>query len=169
MRIGSIVIDCLNFDKMLAFWQEALRYVPREPAKGGWIVPRDPEGRHPNISLNQVPERLMGRNWLHLDLYTSNRENEVKRLLKIGAKRHRQTYGPDDDFRVLEDPDGQPFLRDPKKQTMNSYVAAVSATCQKGKRLSLTMLLLCRLLSVACGASEFVCDATISMQLDSVI
>jgi len=34
---------------------------------------------------------------------------EVKRLLKIGAVRHTQAYDPDDDFRVLEDPDGNLF------------------------------------------------------------
>jgi hypothetical protein len=109
LRIGSVVIDCLNFDKMLAFWQAALHYVPREPAKGGWVVLRDPEGRCPSVSLNRVSKRLMGRNWLHFDLYTSDREGEVKRLLKLGAARHRQTYDPEDDFRVLEDPDGNLF------------------------------------------------------------
>jgi hypothetical protein len=55
MKIGSIVIDCNEFDKMLVFWQEALHYVPRNPAKSGWVVLRDPEGENPNISLNQVP------------------------------------------------------------------------------------------------------------------
>jgi catechol 2,3-dioxygenase-like lactoylglutathione lyase family enzyme len=117
MKIGSIVIECSEFDKMLAFWQEALHYVPREPAKDGWVVLRDPEGRNPNVSLDQNPEKRLGRsrfartraNRLHLDLYTDNREDEVKRLLKIGATRHPQTYGPDDDFRVLEDPDGNLF------------------------------------------------------------
>jgi hypothetical protein len=109
MRIGSIVIDCNEFDKMLAFWQAALHYVLREPAKGGWVVIRDREGRSPNISLNQVSEKRRGRNRLHLDLYTDNREGEVKSLLKIGATRHPQTYDPDEDFRVLEDPDGNLF------------------------------------------------------------
>jgi hypothetical protein len=109
MRIGSIVIDCNEFDKMLAFWQAALHYVLRGPAKGGWVVIRDREGRSPNISLNQVSEKRRGRNRLHLDLYTDNREGEVKRLLKIGATRHPQTYDPDEDFRVLEDPDGNLF------------------------------------------------------------
>jgi catechol 2,3-dioxygenase-like lactoylglutathione lyase family enzyme len=109
LKIGSVVIDCLNFDKMFAFWQKALRYVPREPPQGGWVVLRDPDGRNINVSLNQVPERLMGRNWLHFDLYTSNQKGEVERLLKLGAKRHPQTYEPDDDFIVLEDPDGNLF------------------------------------------------------------
>lgn len=109
LRIGSIVIDCINFDKMLAFWQEALHYVPREPVQDGWVVLRDPKRRNPNVSLNKVPKRLMGRNWLHFDLYTNDRGGEVKRLIKIGATRHLQTYDPDDDFRVLEDPDGNLF------------------------------------------------------------
>jgi catechol 2,3-dioxygenase-like lactoylglutathione lyase family enzyme len=109
MKIGSIVIDCNDFDKMLAFWQEALHYIPREPAKDGWVVLRDPEGRSPNVSLNYAPEKRSGRNWLHLDLYTDNREGEVNRLLKIGATRHPQEYEPSDDFRVLEDPDGNLF------------------------------------------------------------
>jgi hypothetical protein len=109
LKIGSIVIDCVKFDKMLVFWQEALHYVPREPATNGWVVLRDPEGRNPNISLNQVSKRLMGRNSLHLDLYTNDKEGEVERLLKLGATRHPQTYEPDDDFIVLEDPDGNLF------------------------------------------------------------
>jgi catechol 2,3-dioxygenase-like lactoylglutathione lyase family enzyme len=113
MKIGSIVIRCKKFDEMLAFWQEALHYVPKAPAKGGWVILRDPEGRGPNVSLDKDPdEKSIGSNRrprLHLDLYTYDREAEVERLLKIGAKRHRQTYDPDDDFRVLEDPDGNLF------------------------------------------------------------
>jgi hypothetical protein len=63
---------------MLAFWQEALHYAPREPAKGGWMVLRDPDGRGPNVSLNQVPRKNSVRSRLHLDLYTNNRESEVE-------------------------------------------------------------------------------------------
>jgi len=109
MKIGAIVIDCRAFDKMLAFWQEALHYVPREPAQGGWVVLRDPEGRQPNVSLNHVPEPRGGRNRVHLDLYTDIREAEVKRLLALGATRRPQTYELEDDFVVLADPDGNLF------------------------------------------------------------
>jgi catechol 2,3-dioxygenase-like lactoylglutathione lyase family enzyme len=111
LRIGPVVIDCINFDKMLAFWQEALHYITREPANGGWAILRDPAGRNTNVSLNQVQpsEKLTGRNWLHFDLYTRNQKDEVERLLKLGAKRHPQEYEPDDDFVVLEDPDGNLF------------------------------------------------------------
>ena len=109
LKIGSVVIDCINFDKMLAFWQQALYYITREPAEGGWVILRDPAGRNTNVSLNQVSEKLMGRNWLHFDLYTNDQKGEVERLLKIGATRHPQTYDPEDDFVVLEDPDANLF------------------------------------------------------------
>jgi len=110
MKIGSIVILCYEFDKMLAFWQEALHYIPREPAKDGWVVLRDPEGKGPNLSLNRVPEKRSGkRSRLHLDLYTNNQGGEVERLLTIGATRYPWRYRPDSDFVVLEDPDGNLF------------------------------------------------------------
>jgi hypothetical protein len=109
MKIGSIVIMCNEFEKMMAFWQAALHYVPREPATGGWVVLRDPQGRGPNVSLNRVQKRRTARSRLHLDLYTNDREAEVERLVTIGATRYPWRYRPGADFVVLEDPDGNLF------------------------------------------------------------
>ena len=109
MRVGSIVIACFEFDRMLAFWQEALRYTPREPASSGWVVLRDPAGRGPNISLNRVAKKRTARSRLHLDLYTNHRQEEVDRLIKIGATRYPWRYRSGSDFVVLEDPDGNLF------------------------------------------------------------
>src|SRR5215472_8411062 len=53
MKIGSIVIHCHDFDRTVSFWQAALHYVPREPAKDGWVVLRDPEDKVP-ISRSRV-------------------------------------------------------------------------------------------------------------------
>ncbi len=111
LKIGSVVINCINFDNMLAFWQEALHYTTTKPVQGGWVILRDPEGRNTNVSLNQVQpgEKLTGRNWLHFDLYTNDQKREVERLLNLGATRHPQEYEPDEDFIVLEDPDSNLF------------------------------------------------------------
>ncbi len=113
LRIGSIVIRCKKFDKMLAFWQEALHYVLGGPAEGGFAILRDPKGKGPSVSLDKDPEeKRVGSTWrprLHLDLYTDDQKCEVKRLLGIGATRHQQNYDPQDDFVVLEDPDGNLF------------------------------------------------------------
>ena len=74
MRIGSVVVDCNDFDAMSAFWQEALGYVPRGPAEDGWVVLRDPDGSNVNVALQQVPEPRAGKNRLHFDLYTDDQQ-----------------------------------------------------------------------------------------------
>ena len=110
LKIGSIVIRSYEFDKMRAFWKEALHYVHREPVEGGWVILRDPEGNGPNVSLDQISEKRFGkRSGFHFDLYTTDQEGEVERLVKIGATRYPWRYKPDDDFVVLEDPDGNLF------------------------------------------------------------
>jgi catechol 2,3-dioxygenase-like lactoylglutathione lyase family enzyme len=109
LRIGSVVIDCNDFDTMSAFWQEALRYVPRDPPEPDWVVLRDPNGNSVNVSLQRVPEKRVGKNRLHLDLYTDDPEAEIERLLGIGATRHTRTPEPDEDFVVLRDPEGNLF------------------------------------------------------------
>ena len=108
MKIGSVVVDCNNFDRMAAFWQEALHYVPREPAEDGWVVLKDPLGSSPNVSVNQKSKPLSGKIRLHLDLYTSDQKAEVERLLKIGATLIRSPK-KDEDYVILADPEGNHF------------------------------------------------------------
>lgn len=109
MRIGSIVIHCHEFDRMVKFWSHALNYVPREPAASGWIVLRDPDRRGPNLSFQARERPAARRSWLHLDLYTNNRDREVERLIDLGARRYPWRYELEADYVVLEDPDGNLF------------------------------------------------------------
>jgi catechol 2,3-dioxygenase-like lactoylglutathione lyase family enzyme len=109
MKIGSIVIHCHEFERTVTFWQSALGYVPREPASGGWVVLRDPSRRGPNLSFQAREHPRPRRNWIHLDLYTSNQQAEVERLVSLGAKSYPWTYPPDADYVVLQDPDGNLF------------------------------------------------------------
>lgn len=109
MRIGSVVIDCNDFETMFRFWQAALRYEPREAPGDGWVVLRDPNGPNVNVSLNRVPEPRAGKNRQHLDLYTADQAAEVERLLALGATLHPRRAAPDEDFTVLADPEGNLF------------------------------------------------------------
>ena len=109
MKIGSIVIHCFEFDKMVEFWGKALNYYPREPKTDDWVVLIDPEKKGPNLSFQKRDKKRDRKNWIHLDLYTNDQENEVKRLLNIGAKKYEWRYEVDADYVVLEDPDGNLF------------------------------------------------------------
>ena len=111
--VGSIVVRCVRFEELVEFWQAALGYVPREPPRDGWVVLSDPAGSGPNVSLDRVAEEdlppLGELSRVHLDLYTTDQEAEVERLLGLGATRYDREYGPDHDFVVLVDPDGNRF------------------------------------------------------------
>jgi hypothetical protein len=109
MYVGSVVIDCNDFPGMYAFWTAALGYVPRDAPEAGWAVLRDPGGTGVNVSLQQVPEPRIGKNRLHLDLYTDDQPGEVERLLDLGAVRFPRTLEPGDDFVTLQDPEGNVF------------------------------------------------------------
>lgn len=106
--IGSIVIDCTDFARMMAFWREALHYVPREPPEEGGVVLKDPQGRGPNVSLNMTSEGPLEPYRLHLDLYSFEPEREVERLLCLGATLRRPA-DKGHDFVTLADPDGNLF------------------------------------------------------------
>ncbi len=108
MKIGSIVMDCKDFDTMRRFWEEALHYTHREPIEPGWVILRDPKGRGPNVSINRDPELDTRGYRLHLDLYTDDQQGEVRRLIELGATLHRSPE-PGDDFVVLADPEGNLF------------------------------------------------------------
>jgi glyoxalase superfamily protein len=117
VRIGSIVIDCDDFDRMMTFWEEALHYGPAYPPERGvrrdgtprgWVILKDPTGRGPNVSLNQTNEGHPEEYRLHLDLYADDQEGEVRRLIGLGASLHRPAQ-PGEDFVVLADLDRNLF------------------------------------------------------------
>jgi catechol 2,3-dioxygenase-like lactoylglutathione lyase family enzyme len=109
VRVGSVVIDCNEFDRMFAFWRDALGYVPRDEPEDDWVVLRDPTGSNVNVSLQVVPEPRVGKNRLHLDMYTEDRDADVARIVGLGATIHPRTPEPDEDFVVLADPEGNLF------------------------------------------------------------
>ena len=106
--IGSFVVDCTDLPRMIAFWQEALHYVPRDPPEADGVVLKDPEGLGPNLSLNRTSEGPLDDYRLHLDLYSSDPGREVRRLLRLGATLVRPAE-KGHDFVTLADPDGNLF------------------------------------------------------------
>lgn len=84
LHLATVVVNVTDLDRAAAFWTAALGYQAKE-------IPSDP-----------AP--------VHLDLYTSERDRHVERLLELGATEPDDWPYPDDhDFIVLLDPDGNEF------------------------------------------------------------
>ena len=107
LRIGSTVINCRDLDTLTAFWSRALDLQPSSTAPGDDF--RVLRGDRVNLSLQRSDTPVTGRGHLHLDLYTSTRTDEVRRLLGLGATYVRDCDDPDDEYTVLADPEGNVF------------------------------------------------------------
>jgi predicted enzyme related to lactoylglutathione lyase len=109
MKIGSVAIDCNDFEKVAAFWREAFHYTPRQPAKPeDFVLLGDPSGRGPNVGVNKKNKSVAGKIRVHLDLYSSDQKAEVDRLLEIGATIVRWPE-KGEDFVILADPESNHF------------------------------------------------------------
>jgi hypothetical protein len=112
--IRSVTMDCADPYRQALFWSEATGWLedPDDPNNPG-----DPEGRivSPqgiNLLFMPVPEGKTVKNRAHLDLMpsTRTRDEEVARLLAIGAVLYEDHRSPDGTgWVVLADPEGNEF------------------------------------------------------------
>jgi Glyoxalase-like domain len=115
LSIGTVVMGVEELRRGVAFWTEALHYVPKrelEPDDDFIIlVPAEGDGTHLALDVSESPVQTHPR--VHLDLYAGDAADqaaEVDRLVALGATRVDWDLYPDDpDFVVLADPEGNIF------------------------------------------------------------
>ncbi|WLQ35414.1 VOC family protein [Streptomyces castrisilvae] len=118
-RFTELAVDCHDPERLAAFWCEVLDFTVIDRAEGkveiGSWVPTVEEVRArqmpPTVVFLQVPESRAGKNRLHLDVSPIDRttEEEVTRLLTLGATRTDVGQGPDRTWVVMADPEGNEF------------------------------------------------------------
>jgi hypothetical protein len=137
MKIGNIVFDCADPDRVATFWAGALGYekgeFPPEMRKalldGGLSevdlldrsIAEDPTGEGPRLFFQRVPEPKQVKNRVHLDINAApgrratraEVDAEVERLKGVGAsviRKHDQDWGPYPEYHwVMADPEGNEF------------------------------------------------------------
>lgn len=115
--VSHTTIDCTDAYALSTWWRQVLDYTdlpddPNEPGHEECVI-LDPATGH-RLLFIQVPEPKSGKNRLHLDLRPreGTRDEEVERLLALGARSHadlRGKYGPGTGWVVLQDPAGNEF------------------------------------------------------------
>lgn len=111
--VSEIVIDCADAERVAAFWAEVL----------GWSVQREPEGyfwmsasgmdeeNDLKLIFVPVPEPKSVKNRVHLDLSPrgADQDEELQRLLGLGARHADIGQEPGLSWFVLADPEGNEF------------------------------------------------------------
>ncbi|MFC9392133.1 VOC family protein [Streptomyces sp. NPDC057027] len=118
-RFTELVVDCHDPERLAAFWCAVLdfRVLDRRPGKveiGSWepTVEAVRAGQMPpTVVFIQVPEGKTVKNRLHLDVspVDVSTDEEVARLLGLGATAVDVGQGPDRSWVVLADPEGNEF------------------------------------------------------------
>ncbi|MGN5630452.1 VOC family protein [Streptomyces sp. AC154] len=118
-RFTELSVDCHDPDGLARFWCEVLDFkvIDRSEDKveiGSWeptVEDVRAGQRPPTVVFIQVPEGKTVKNRLHLDVSPIDRgtEDEVSRLLGLGATRADVGQGPDRSWVVMADPEGNEF------------------------------------------------------------
>jgi hypothetical protein len=122
-RITEISLDCHDADLLADFWTAALNWVVlhREPGLVEIGPPREDDQAlldavrsgpvPPTMFLASVPETKVAKNRMHLDLspVDRSRDEEVARLLALGATRADVGQTGEESWVVLADPEGNEF------------------------------------------------------------
>ena len=114
-RIAVLTVDARDPARVADFWCQVLGWVVHERDADG-VVTIAPVGARPGadvmaIDVVPVPEPKTTKNRLHVDLRADgvSRDEELTRLLALGARRVDVGQAPDVTWVVLADPEGNEF------------------------------------------------------------
>ena len=85
ITVGSIVIRVNDLERQTRFWEDALDYVRGIDREDDFVKLEPKDGNGPNISLDRVRSNVQIPPQIHLDLYATDQDAEVTRLLELGA------------------------------------------------------------------------------------
>jgi hypothetical protein len=112
-RFTELVVDCRDPESLAAFWAAVLDYrvLSREEDE----VEIGPEagfgGPAPTLVFGRVAEPKTGKLRLHIDVSPTDRDqdDELQRLLDLGARPADVGQTGEESWHVLQDPEGNEF------------------------------------------------------------
>ena len=105
LSIEMITFDCTDPDGLAAWWKDAVGGDVNAVAPGEFVMVAHEHG--PTLGFQKVPDPTPGKNKVHLDFQSEDREAEVARLVGLGAKETgRNNFGPEFELVVMADPEG---------------------------------------------------------------
>ena len=106
-RFTELIVDAADPPALARWWTEVLGWRVTEADDDGVEI-ADPGGALPTIVFVPVPEAKTGKNRLHIDVSPvgCDQDEELARLLSLGAVPAAVGQGDDVTWVVLADPEG---------------------------------------------------------------
>lgn len=108
LEIATLTVDCHDPAPLARWWAEALGWeITFEESDEIAVGPGG--GAVPEMLFLKNPDDKVVKNRLHLDLRPDDRDAQVERLERMGARRIDIGQGPDVTWVVMADPEGNEF------------------------------------------------------------
>jgi predicted enzyme related to lactoylglutathione lyase len=112
LRLATVVVNARDLARAADFWSRALVY--NRPDRIGptdqFAQLEDPAGTGPAVLIQRAETIPSDPAPVHIDLYTSKRDEHIDRILALGATRADDWNYPDEHgFIVLRDTEGNEF------------------------------------------------------------
>jgi predicted enzyme related to lactoylglutathione lyase len=107
-RWENLVVNARDPARLARWWAEALGFQITYEKPDEVEIRRTPE-ELPGLIFVPVPEAKERKNRLHIDLRPDDREDEVERLVNMGARHVDVGQPADATWVVLADPEGNEF------------------------------------------------------------
>lgn len=108
LGVEMITFDCADPDRLADWWAQAVDGTVNALAPGQFVLVLRPKG--PRLGFQKVDEPTPGKNRVHVDFSAADLEEDVDRLVSLGAtETGRHEFGDDYRWVVLADPDGNAF------------------------------------------------------------
>jgi hypothetical protein len=110
-RFTELIIDCIDPEVVARFWCEVLGYVEIDRDETDIAIGAPEGARQPDLVFAKIPEPKTVKNRLHIDVNATDRDrdDEVERLLALGATRADVGQTGEESWVVLADPEGNEF------------------------------------------------------------
>ena len=107
LKTENITIDSTDPERLADWWARALGGQVNPVAPPFFVVVSLLEG--PGLAFQKVDDPTPGKNRVHIDFSTADREAEVKRLVGLGASQTGRGNFGEFGWVGLADPDGNAF------------------------------------------------------------
>jgi len=107
--IRYVTFDCSDPRRLSAFWSEVTGYPPvMEEDDFAALAAPDKRGIG-GILFWKVPEPKTAKSRMHVDLASKNPQEEIERLIRLGAQKVEYREGNGIGWTVMLDPEGNEF------------------------------------------------------------
>lgn len=108
LEVSMVTFDCTDPEPLARWWAQAIAGEVIVAAPGEFVMVTVPHGLR--LGFQKVPDPTPGKNRVHLDLHSQDKDADAARLITAGAvELGRHSAGPDFGWVVLADPDGNVF------------------------------------------------------------